>query len=179
MAHSSENIKKRILITGGSGLLGSNLAETARSRFEVYATYFHNRVSIDGVSFIQIDLSNKDEMYKIEQLKPEIIIHCAALTNVDYCEINPDEAYRHNVMASKNIAETASEIGAYLIHISTDSVFDGEKGGYTEEDKPNPLNVYAMTKLQAEREVLAINPRTCVVRTNISHRFLLMICLRY
>ena len=157
----------KILITGGSGLLGSNLSKLATSKFEVYATYNKNEVGMKDVHFFQIDLTKKEQLVKIEQIRPDFIIHCAALTNVDYCEDNPNETYNQNVLASINITEIAPKIGAYLIHISTDSVFDGAKGNYKEDDMPNPINVYGKTKLEAEQKILSIHAYSCIVRTNI------------
>lgn len=156
----------KILITGGSGLLGSNIAKMAISKFDVYASYNKNVVSMKGVNFFQVDLTETEQLAQIQQIRPDFIIHCAALTNVDYCQEHPDQAYKQNVLASINIAETAKDIGAYIIHISTDSVFDGEKGGYKEDDATNPLNVYAKTKLEAEERVRSIYPYSCIVRTN-------------
>jgi len=157
----------KILITGGSGLLGSNLSKLAPSKFEVYATYNKNKVRMKDVHFFQIDLTKKEQLVKIEQIKPDFIIHCAAITNVDYCEAHPDEAYNQNVLTSINIAEIAKKIRAYLIHISTDSVFDGTKGNYKENGTPNPTNVYGKTKLEAEQKILSIHAYSCIVRTNI------------
>jgi dTDP-4-dehydrorhamnose reductase len=158
---------KKILITGGSGLLGSNIAKLAVSRFDVFATYNTHVVSLKGVNFLQADLRRNESIDVIRKIAPDIIIHTAALTNLDVCEENPDDAYAHNVLASRNVAQAAKESGAYLIHISTDCVFDGEKGSYAEGDATNPLSVYAKTKLQAEQEVLSADPSACVVRTNI------------
>ncbi len=157
----------KILITGGSGLLGSNIAKLASSNFKVYTTYNKNRVSMKDVYFFQIDITKKEQLIKIEQIKPELIIHCAALTNVGYCEEHPTEAYNQNVLASINIAEIAKKIGAYLIHISTDSVFDGTKGNYREGDIPSPINIYGRTKLEAEQRVSSIHTHSCIIRTNI------------
>jgi len=157
----------KILITGGSGLLGSNIAKLATPKFEVYATYNKNRVSMKNVHFFQIDLTKKEHLVKIEQIKPDFVIHCAALTNVDYCEDHPNEAYNQNVLASINVAEIAKKIRAYLIHISTDSVFDGTNGNYKEDDMPNPSNRYGKTKLEAEQKISSIYPHSCIVRTNI------------
>lgn len=157
----------KIFITGGSGLLGSNIAKLAVSEFKVYATYNKNKVSMKDAQFSQIDLTKKEQLTKLKKINPDVIIHCAALTNVDYCEGNPNEAYKQNVLASINIAEIAKEIGSYLLHISTDSVFDGTKGNYREEDIPNPVNVYGKTKWEAEQKVSLIYPQSCIVRTNI------------
>lgn len=157
---------KKLLITGGSGLLGSNLSKLAASEFDVYATYNKNEVRMNNVIFFQLNLTKKEDFIKIEEINPDLIIHCAALTNVDYCEGHAEEAYNQNVIASINIAETAKKTGAYLIYISTDSVFDGEKGDYRENDIPKPINIYGKTKLEAEQRILSIWPHSCVVRTN-------------
>ncbi len=158
---------KRILITGGSGLLGGNIAKMAVSKFDVYATYHQNKVNLRGVNYFQIDISKAEDISKIEDIRPDYIIHCAALTDLDYCQEHIDLAYRYNVIASINIAEIAKKLKAGLIHISTDSLFDGKKGDYTETDLPNPINIYAKTKLESEIKVLSIYPDACVVRTNI------------
>ncbi|MDD4182778.1 MAG: SDR family oxidoreductase [Candidatus Omnitrophica bacterium] len=158
---------KNILITGGSGLLGSNIVKIAVSKFNVHATYNSNKVSMKGASFLQADLADKQNISRIKNIKPDFIINCSALTNIDYCQEHPAEAYRNNVMLSINIAEAARDIGAYLIHISTDNVFDGQKGNYKEEDTTGPINIYGKTKLEAEREILSLYPQACIVRTNI------------
>ena len=157
---------ERIVITGGSGLAGANIAKTLVSKFDVYGIYNTNKVEMKGVDFRQVDLSREADLEVIGQLKPSVIIHCAAFANLDGCEQDPERAYRDNVIASVNIARTAKKIGAYLIHISTDSVFDGERGNYKETDTANPINVYGRTKLQAEKEVLGVCPVCAVVRTN-------------
>lgn len=158
---------KKILITGGSGLLGSNIAKLAASKFKVYATYNKNPVSMKDVSFFQIDLTKEEQCAKMKKIRPDFIIHCAALSNIDYCEDYPKETFDQNVLAGINIAEIARSIGAYLIHISTDNVFDGTKGNYKENDIPNPINVYGKTKLEAEKNILSIHDKSCIVRTNI------------
>lgn len=157
----------KILITGGSGLLGSNIAKLATLKFDVYATYNKNEVSMEDIHFFQIDLTKKEQLVKIELIRPNFIIHCAALTTVDYCEGHPNEAYIQNVLVSVHIAEIARKIGAYLIHISTDSVFDGTTGDYKENDIPNPINIYGRTKLEAEQKISSIHSHSCIVRTNI------------
>lgn len=160
-------MNKKVLITGGGGLLGSNIAKMAVENYDVYATYNKNKVSFKGVRFIKLDLAEKNYFSEIKELNPHFIIHCAALTNVDYCENNQAEAYRNNVLASSNIAEIARQLNAYLIHISTDSVFDGYEGNYTENDRVNPINVYGKTKLEAENEIARIQPHSCIIRTSI------------
>jgi len=158
---------KRLLITGISGLLGSNIAKAARDRFKTFGIYHNQPFRMRDVECLQVDFSKTKNVEGLESIFPDFIIHCAALTNVDYCEEHPGEARRINAIASAFVARQAEQTGAHLIHISTDSVFDGTRGNYTEKDVPNPINIYAETKLEAEQEVMSILPTACIVRTAI------------
>jgi len=158
--------KKKIFITGGSGLLGSNLAYILRENHEVYATYNTHYVSIPNVTFMQIDLTDEICSSKIASINPDCIIHCAALTNIDQCETDPDRAYLYNVTASKYIAQAAQQISAYLMYVSTDAVYNGFSGPYSEDDETQPINVYGKTKLEAEKMIGELQQRSCIVRTN-------------
>ncbi|MBA7704343.1 dTDP-4-dehydrorhamnose reductase [subsurface metagenome] len=119
------------------------------------------------VQSFQMDLSKAENFKEFADIRPNFIIHCAALTNVDYCEEHPMEAHQINTIMSTLVAQKARQIGAYLIHISTDFVFDGIRGNYDEKDIPNPINVYGRTKLEAEQKVISILPAACIVRTVI------------
>lgn len=158
---------KSLLVTGGSGLLGSAVVRQAVGRFKVLSTYHKNPISLEGAKFIHADLLNEQDLGTLSLAKPEIIVHCAALTNVDYCESHPDQAYAQNVQASINVAKMAQNLGSYLIQISTDGVFNGEKGFYSENDSPYPINTYGRSKLDAERKVSEAYGHSCIVRTNI------------
>ena len=158
---------RSLLVTGGSGLLGSAVVRQAVGRFKVLSTYNKNPVSLEGAKFIHADLLNEKDLRTLSLAKPEIIVHCAALTNVDYCESNYEEAYAQNVQASINVAEIARDRGSFLIHISTDGVFNGEKGSYSEDDTPDPINAYGKSKLEAELKVSKAFAHCCIVRTNI------------
>ena len=103
----------------------------------------------------------------VREIEPSCIIHTAAVTHVDWCESHPEETWRANVEASRTLAQIARRIGAGMVYISTDSVFDGARGYYGEADEPGPLNVYARSKLAGERAVLAEAPDALVVRTVI------------
>jgi dTDP-4-dehydrorhamnose reductase len=105
-------------------------------------------------NFVKLDISGKtqvDEAFK--NIKPDVVVHAATLTDVDKCETNKELAWKVNVEGTKNIAEAAKSSGSFLIYISTDYVFSGEKGGYKETDKPDPINHYGLTKLKAEEIV--------------------------
>jgi dTDP-4-dehydrorhamnose reductase len=103
----------------------------------------------------------------VREIAPSCIIHAAALTQVDWCESHPEETSIVNVEASRTLAQIAWQIGARMVYISTDSVFDGSRGYYSETDEPHPLNVYARSKLAGERAVLAELPDALIVRTVI------------
>jgi dTDP-4-dehydrorhamnose reductase len=162
------NEKKKVLITGGSGLLGSNLAKMFCTDYEVFLTFNENILNIDNCKSTKINLTNLEETKKfIEEIKPDYIIHCAALTDVDFCEENIYEAEKINAIATKNIAQISNDIRGKLIYISTDSVFNGELGNYNEKDFPSPINVYAKTKLIGENYIKEIGGNYVILRTNI------------
>jgi dTDP-4-dehydrorhamnose reductase len=103
----------------------------------------------------------------LEEVRPRWVVHCAAATGVDWCEDHPEEADRINAHASGALARAAARVGAQLAYVSTDSVFDGERGGYTEDDAPAPLNAYARSKLRGEDRVREALPGALVLRTNL------------
>lgn len=157
----------KLFVTGGSGLLGANIIQTASNKFEVFGSYNNNKVIFENYSLYKIDLTDKKQLKIIEKLQPDLIIHCAAFVSVDGCEKDLKKAYLHNVVGTENVVNISEKIGNFLIHISTDAVFDGKKGDYSEEDKANPINVYGKTKLQAEEIVGNSNIDHCIIRTNI------------
>jgi len=143
----------KIIITGASGLYGSKLAKLAVSLgFEVYSSDVQE-LNVSG-NFVKMDITNKevvDETFR--RIKPEVVIHAATLTDVDKCELNKELAWKINVEGTKNIIEAAKTSESFLMYISTDYVFSGEKGNYKETDMPNPINYYGLTKLKAEELV--------------------------
>ena len=160
----------RILVTGASGFLGANLCLEWRNAgpLAIAALYRRNRPCFTGIPVIQHDLSSDGALPgELREFHPDWIVHCAAATDVDACELHPDRAWADNVRASANAAHIAQELGSRFLYISTDAVFDGSRGGYAERDMPNPLNVYATTKLEGERAVRDIVPDCLIVRTNI------------
>lgn len=158
----------RILVTGAGGLLGLNLAIELSENHTVIAT---DRKAIDdGEAFtsLQRDLLEPSAVDALlDETEPDAVIHCAALANVDACESDLELAARLNTDLPGGFAEAAARRGVQLVHISTDAVFDGVRGGYIEEDTPNPLSVYARTKLEGERKVFAAMPEAVVTRVNL------------
>jgi dTDP-4-dehydrorhamnose reductase len=106
-------------------------------------------------------------MALLGSLRPVSIVHCAAATNVDWCEEHPKEAGKINVDASRFLAEFTHQNDIPFVYISTDAVFDGTRGNYTETDEPFPVNVYARSKLQGEQEVFGQNPKALVARVTL------------
>ncbi len=107
-------------------------------------------------NFVKFDVSNKELVNEaFKRVKPDVVVHAATLTDVDKCELNKELAWKINVEGTKNIADAAKTAGSFLIYISTDYVFNGEKGNYKETDKPDPINYYGLTKLKAEELVTA------------------------
>ncbi|TMI63953.1 sugar nucleotide-binding protein [Candidatus Bathyarchaeota archaeon] len=149
----------RLLIIGSTGLVGSRLASMATSHdFEPYLT--HNTRKSPFPNSSQLEITDRDATLRlIREVRPKIIVNAAALTNVDYCETHKEEAESVNVGGARNLAEAAEKNNARLLHISTDSVFDGTYGHYTELDTPNPLNHYSTTKLASERVVSQLSNR--------------------
>ncbi|MBN2556286.1 MAG: SDR family oxidoreductase [Anaerolineales bacterium] len=159
----------RILITGASGLLGANLTlEALDAGHDVVAVCNHHPLMQAGIEACCVDLAEQGAAEDlILKKKPEVVIHCAAATNVDACEREPEMAQRLNADMTRDVARASRSAGSYMIHISTDAVFDGVKGNYSEDDAPNPINVYAASKLAAEVMVAAEHPGAAIVRTNL------------
>ena len=150
----------KLLITGASGLYGSKLAKLALDRgIEVYSS------DIQGLStygnFVKLDIAGKAQVDEaFHNIKPDVVVHAATLTDVDKCEMNKELAWRVNVDGTKNIVEASKSAGAFLVYISTDYVFSGEKGYYVESDSPDPINYYGLTKLEAETVVMQTMPES-------------------
>jgi dTDP-4-dehydrorhamnose reductase len=132
-----------------------------------------NQLSASGwhaVAFAhaELDITDRDSVRRAsEQVRPDLILNCAATADVDRCERDPDWAYAVNEQGARHLAETAHDSGAEVVHVSTDYVFDGAKAGfYTQADEPRPLSVYGQSKLAGERAALAACEQCYVVRTS-------------
>ncbi|OGO31868.1 MAG: hypothetical protein A2136_04065 [Chloroflexi bacterium RBG_16_54_11] len=158
----------RILITGASGLLGLNLALETAPRHTVFGTVNNQRLKTGAFTVIHTDLLAPGAVESLlEATRPAWVIHCAALANLDACEAAPDLARQLNTELPRTLAGFVARSGARLVHISTDAVFDGLRGGYTEEDRPSPLGVYSHTKLEGELAVAEANPGAIIARVNL------------
>ncbi len=163
-----ENERKTILITGSSGFLGRYLVKYAPGNFDLIAHYRTKGPNgyQKSIQYLPLDFVSGDFSF-IEQIEPAVIIHTAAMSSPDACEINPEEAYRINVEAVKRLVDIARRRRSRFIFLSTDLVFDGMGGHYLENDVPAPLNVYGETKAAAERYILENLENSVVIRPSL------------
>lgn len=158
----------RVLITGATGMLGKDVS---RELFDVPGYEVYNLVRTPATFLrgeqIVADLENPLQVASVvQELRPDCIVHCAALTDLDLCERDNQTALRVNVEAVRVLVNAMPE-GGRFIYVSTDSVFDGKKGAYKENELPNPLNFYAQSKLMGECAALRGGVSTLVLRTNL------------
>jgi dTDP-4-dehydrorhamnose reductase len=148
---------KRILVTGVSGFLGRYVALSLKDHHTVMGTYRRHATHLDGCELTCLDVIDAKSVHAIcEAFRPDVVVHTAAFGDVDGCERHPEEAYRVNDWGTECIARGAMAVGARLIYISTDQVYDGMKGNYDDEDAAHPLMVYGYTKLEGERRAATI-----------------------
>lgn len=154
---------KKILIIG-QGFLGSSFQKIAvKNDFSTFGTYHTKSIP----NCISLDISNIDDVEKIvKQLNPDFIINFASQNDLDFLESHPELAMNVNCIGASNIAQIANETKVKMLHISTDSVFDGTRGNYSENDIPNPINVYAKSKYEGELNVLKKSKNSIIARTN-------------
>ena len=149
--------------------LGRSVLCRAREQGREIAGFCHRHIlKVPGIPTFSLDLADRSATRKLlASLRPTGILHCAAATDVDWCEDHPTEAETVNAKASGDLAELAAELGARFVYVSTDAVFDGNAGKYSEADQPSPVNAYARSKLHGERQVSDRNPRAAIARVNI------------
>jgi dTDP-4-dehydrorhamnose reductase len=158
---------ENVIITGGSGLLALNWAFFKKNDTQITLLLHKRKVSIGGVNSIFINLESEIAMYEFLSKKQQcIVIHCAAITNVDYCEKNSNAAFETNVLISKKLAKVCYKLDIKFVHISSDHLFSGLNLFSTEQSEISPLNVYGASKAKAEEVVLKNNPESLIIRTN-------------
>ncbi len=170
-------VRTRVLVTGAEGQLGRDLtaafsgtapdggdpsAGSTRAGLPAAGT-----VDVLATDVAEMDIVDRDVVQSVvDMFRPDIVVHAAAATGVDACELDPTMAYAVNAMGTRNVAEATARAGAHLVAVSTDYVFDGALGRpYTEWDPPGPRSVYGQSKLAGEREATAACPGATVVRT--------------
>lgn len=148
-----------VLVTGGGGLLGGQVARAFRD-----AAGGHGEIR--RCSHEELDVTDAEALRRVmAAAPPRLVVHCAAMTDVDACEREPERAFEVNEEGSRLVAEEAARHDAAVIAVSTDYVFDGERGGYVESDATRPIQVYGQSKLAGESAVREANPRHYVVRS--------------
>jgi len=158
----------RILVTGASGLLGLSLALEACPEHTVFGQAHSQRLNTSQFEIYQADLLVPGVIERlIDRTQPDWVIHCAAMANLDACEADPERAKQLNSEVPAKLASVVARGGARLLHVSTDAVFDGQHGDYSEDDTPHPLSTYAHTKLEGERAVKEANPAALIARVNL------------
>ena len=170
MNYNSGLIKKRILVTGTNGMLGSNTAKfySERENVELLTSVKTKNKDTNKFDGIVCDITDRDQIKKIVLgFCPDYIINTAAFTNVDLCETEKETAWKTNVKAVEYLAEACRVIDAHLIHISTDYIYDGKNGPYSENDIPNPLGYYGRTKLASENTLKISGIKHTILRTNV------------
>ncbi|HEY6046316.1 MAG TPA: dTDP-4-dehydrorhamnose reductase [Pyrinomonadaceae bacterium] len=147
----------KVLVTGAGGLVGSAVARHCAAQAQEVIAFDHQRLDIAELDSVRPVMSH---------VRPDVVINCAAWTDVDGCETDPEHARKANARGPEVLASSCQEVGALLITISTDYVFDGRKVGfYTQEDQPNPISVYGQSKLEGEARAQRAHARTIVVRS--------------
>jgi len=165
---------KTVLITGANGLLGQKLCQHFSSSYKVIATDLHpqNFVSLPNLSYESLDLTKRKALeFHIRFYNPWVIINAAAYTDVDGCEINKDQAWAVNVGGVKNLVRVCREHEIKLVHFSSDYIFDGENGPYSEDDPPHPVSFYGESKLESENVIKQSDIDFLIVRTNVLYGF--------
>ncbi len=157
----------RVFISGASGLVGGNCLKHFREQgWETVGSYYSFQT--DDTVFYDTLMQDHPANFDVLEFKPDVIVHCGALTHVDYCEANEQESYDKTVQSTINLIKLAKQCNARLVYISTDYVFDGNDGPYKEDDPVNPLSVYARHKLEGEQMALRDIGGSLVLRvTNV------------
>ncbi|GAB2613142.1 SDR family oxidoreductase [Belliella aquatica] len=163
--------KKSILITGANGLLGQKLVQQIldEGQFEVIPTGIGESrlpTSLKAAKWISLDITDRDDVLQVfEKTRPDFVINTAAMTNVDICEKEKKACEILNIHAVMNLIQAAEKFNSHLVHLSTDFIFDGEAGPYSENDTPNPINYYGWTKMKAEEKIKASKIKWTIIRT--------------
>ncbi len=159
------SIKQRHLVIGASGQIGGAIYGCAlETNLETVGTWSTQ----PSKGLRKVDITDRGRLFKlVKEVSPHIIYATAAMPNVDRCESEPKESFRINVVGTANLVEAANRIGAIIVFISTDYLFDGIKGPYDEKDLPNPVNVYGYHKLLAEHHIATCSIDYLIVRTTV------------
>jgi dTDP-4-dehydrorhamnose reductase len=156
---------KKLLLTGASGFLGGNFCRLYANTYDIHAIYHSHPVEMAGVKSVALDICDEAAIGKyFNETKPDIVIHLAALSDPNRCELYPEISEQKNILASENMASLAAEVRIPMVFASTDLVFDGKSAPYKERDVPAPVSTYGLHKSIAEQSILDIYPNAVVCR---------------
>lgn len=158
-------MKKKIVISGGSGFFGTNFYKQFKNKYKIFLIGNKTKVKKLKINFLDLYNCSALEKYLIKN-EIKFFIHAAALTNVDYCESHSKKALKVNVDLTKIISKICHKLNIFLIYISSDQIFNYKYNFKTEKDKPNPLNVYGYSKYMAERQIIRNTKKHLIIRTN-------------
>lgn len=159
---------KKIFFTGGAGLLALNWALYCQKEWDVTLGTFNRKINpsfAKSASLLELQSASALEGF-FSRCMPDVVVNSAAITKVEYCELNPSKAYNSNVLFASNVAISCNRLNIPLVHISTDHLFRGSFPNVTEEEEPSPVNVYAKTKADAEIKVASECKNSIIIRTN-------------
>jgi dTDP-4-dehydrorhamnose reductase len=170
MTSQSNSAKHKLLVFGTSGMLGQRTAKyfSEQSGWEIVGADIATTIEFPGVTYTNADFTDREAVHKIiKEFKPDVIINASAYTNVDKSEIERDIVWKINATGVGYIADAGREVGAHVVHVSSDYVFDGERGLYAENEPIKPINYYGMSKLAGEYELIVSGAQYTIIRTNV------------
>lgn len=163
-------LTKTILVTGSNGLLGQKLVDKLSNRPAVVLVATgkggNRNPNEEGYMYLEMDATSAEEIEAVfAEVKPSVVIHTAAMTNVDQCERDPDGCRTLNVVSTRLLVAACEKYNAKMVHVSTDFIFDGKDGPYSEKGIPNPISVYGQSKWDAEQAVMGSKANWAIART--------------
>ncbi|MEE9451015.1 MAG: dTDP-4-dehydrorhamnose reductase [Ignavibacteriaceae bacterium] len=168
--YSQDIIKRRIFIVGANGMLGQRTIEfySSDKNVQLFACSIEKKPLFNNVDYLCCNITERDKIKQaVYNFMPDVIINAAAYTNVNLSETEREIAWKINVKGVEHLSESARVIDAHIIHISSDYIFDGKNGPYSENDKPNPLGYYGRTKLASENVLKISGALYTILRTNV------------
>ena len=158
-------VKLKFLVTGSAGLIGRQVVKDLSETHEVFSCY--NKSKPEHGNIIKMDLLNHEMISNImSEKKPDVVIHLGAMTAVDLCDAQQDNALKINSQATEILAKECSKINSFMVYVSTDYVFNGNSGLYKENDVTNPLGFYGKSKLLGEKSIQNFSSNWCIARTS-------------
>lgn len=162
--------RKTVFLTGASGFLGWSFIQEFSKEFNIYATYNSTQIIAQDIQTVKINFEDLKKLSKIlNQIKPDLVIHLAAISDANYCQSHPQLSEHINVILSQTLAEYCSKYQIPYLYTSSDLVFDGKQGDYSEDSPPNPVSLYGQQKVRAEKSILSIYPDANIFRVPLMY----------